>query len=281
MPVIVADTVVATGVVAIANVPVVAPAATVTVDGNVALVELEVRLTIEPPGPAAPLSVTVPVEPFPPITDVGDTVTLSNVAGVTVSVADCVPPLSVPVIVADVDEETAVVDTVKVAEVAPAATVTLAGTVAAALPDVRVTTDPDDPAGPFRVTVPVDVFPPTTEVGFSVKPERVAALIVSVAVFEAPANVAEIVDEVFELTAVVVTVNVAVELPAGTVTDAGTVALALVEDSVTTDPPVPAFPLRVTVPIDEVPPVTVAGLNEMPVNVAGVMVKVPRADWPL
>ena len=184
-------------------------------------------------------------------------------------------------IVADVDEDTALVETANVAEVVPAATVTFAGTVAAALPDVSVTTDPEDPAGPFRVTVPVDVFPPTTEVGFKVRPERVAALIVSVAVFEAPANVAEIVDEVFELTAVVDTVNVAVELPAGTVTDAGTVALELVDDSVTTDPPVPAFPLRVTVPVEDVPPVTLAGLSESPVNVAGVMVKVPMADWPL
>ena len=63
MPVIVAETVAGTGVVAIAKVPVDDPAVTVTVEGKVALVELDVRLTTEPPGPAAPLSVTVPVEP--------------------------------------------------------------------------------------------------------------------------------------------------------------------------------------------------------------------------
>ena len=57
----------------------------------------------------------------------------------------------------------------KVAVVALAATVTLAGTCAAAelLLD-RVTTAPPAGAGPFRVTVPVEVLPPIVEVGLSV-----------------------------------------------------------------------------------------------------------------
>ena len=58
---------------------------------------------------------------------------------------------------------------VKVTVVAPAATVTLAGTCAAAvLLLVRVTTAPPDGAGPVKVTVPIDDVPPMTEVGLRV-----------------------------------------------------------------------------------------------------------------
>ena len=63
-------------------------------------------------------------------------------------------------------DATAAVVIVKVAVVAPAATVTLAGNCAAAvLLLVRVTTAPLDRAGPFKVTVPVDEVPPITEDG--------------------------------------------------------------------------------------------------------------------
>jgi len=66
---------------------VVAPAATVTDAGTVALVELELKVTAMPPVGAAPLSVTVPVELVPPRTDVGETVTELSVGGLTVRVA--------------------------------------------------------------------------------------------------------------------------------------------------------------------------------------------------
>ena len=84
---------------------------------------------------------------------------------------------------------TAEVVIVKVAVLAPAATVTLAGNCAAAvLLLVRVTTAPLDGAGPVKVTVPVPVeeVPPITEVGLSVTEVSVAALTVKVAVFVAP-----------------------------------------------------------------------------------------------
>jgi hypothetical protein len=62
---------------------------------------------------------------------------------------------------------TALVDMVKVWVFVPAGTVTLEGTVATAvLLLVRVTTAPPEAAGDPRVTVPVEVFVPTTVVGF-------------------------------------------------------------------------------------------------------------------
>jgi hypothetical protein len=63
-------------------------------------------------------------------------------------------------------------------------------------------------------------------------------------------------------TALVVTEKVAVVAPAATVTLAGTWAAAvLLLDSVTVAPPVGAAPLNITVPVEELPPVTLAGLT--------------------
>ena len=73
--------------------------------------------------------------------------------GLIVNVALRVRPLKVPLIVALVIALTVVVFTVKFAEDAPAATVTLAGTVAAALPLARLTTVADGAAA-LNLTVP-------------------------------------------------------------------------------------------------------------------------------
>ena len=64
-------------------------------------------------------------------------------------------------------------------------------------------------------------------------------------------------------TAPVVTVKLALEPPAGTVTLAGTAATpALLVESETTAPPLGAAPLRVTVPIEDwEPPVTLVGFR--------------------
>ena len=79
---------------------------------------------------------------------------------------------SVAVIADEVFAATPSVVIVKVAEVRPASTVTLAGTVAAAVLLLEsVTTAPPVGAALPRVTVPVELFPPTTVVGLSDKVE--------------------------------------------------------------------------------------------------------------
>jgi len=181
----------------------------------------------------------------------------------TVSVALRLAP-RVPVITADVDEDTACVLTVKVPLVLPAGTVTLPGTVAAALLLESVTTRPPDGAAAVSVTVPCDVPPPATVDGLSDTVDRVGVLAApGVTVSTAPHVVlrsAHTFAGVLELTADVVTGNVALVAPAGIVTLAGTEA-GLVDDSCTFAPPGGAAALIVTVATDEVPAVTVAGVT--------------------
>ena len=76
-----------------------------------------------------------------------------------------------------------------------------------------------------------------------------------------------------EPTGVVLTVKVALVLPAGTVTLAGTVAApVLLLDKLTTAPPLGAGALSVTVPVEELPPVTLVGLRLREESVGGVTV---------
>jgi hypothetical protein len=173
-----------TALVLTVNVALVAPAATVTLDGTLAAAVLLLdSATTAPPDGAAPLSVTVPVEDCtPPTTLVGFTESEESVGagggvGVTVSDADLVTLLKVAEMVTAVDAATALVLTVNVALVAPAATVTLDGTLAAAVLLLEsATTAPPDGAAPLSVTVPVeDCTPPTTLVGFTVNEESVGA----------------------------------------------------------------------------------------------------------
>jgi hypothetical protein len=75
-------------------------------------------------------------------------------------------------------------------------------------------------------------------------------------------------DDALLPTAVVEIENVVLLEPAGTVTFADTVATDLLLDvSVTTAPPLGADPLKVTVPCEDVPPITVTGLSETPETV--------------
>ena len=110
-----------------------------------------------------------------------------DAAYLTVRLAVLVTPFWVAEIVTVVGFDTTLVETVKVAVLAPAATRTLAGTVAAAVLLLeRVTVAPPVGAGPVSVTVPVDVPPPLTLVGFNVRVDNVGRFTVRMAVFVTP-----------------------------------------------------------------------------------------------
>jgi len=164
-----------------------------------------------------------------------------------------------------VDVVTAVVFTMNVALLAPAAIVTLAGTLAATLLLESSTCAPPVSAGPLRVTVPVEGDPPVTLMGLSAIEESVAepgGVTVSEAVLVTPPEDPVMVTGAEAVTVLVLTVKVELLAPAATVTLAGTVAAAVLSlERETAAPPLGAGPLRVTVPVDGDPPVTLAGLS--------------------
>src|SRR6266550_3537671 len=121
---------------------------------------------------------------------------------------------------------------------------------------------------------PATVTPPGTRVGFSVSDERVGRACgstVSEAVLVTPAYDAEMVTGVDAVTALVLTVNVALLAPAAIVTLAGTVAVdVLLLERETAAPPVSAGPLSVTVPVEDcTPPVTLVGFSVSEERVGG------------
>ena len=153
---------------------------------------------------------TVPVADAPPVTDVGDTLTETSVGAVIERLAVDVVPFTVAVSVAETAVLTALVVTVNVADVCPAATVTVPGTLADELLDASPTTKPPVGAGPLRVTVPVEEDPPTTEAGFTVTDATEGDVTTSEALAVVEKAVPVIVDVASVPTAFVVTVNVAV-----------------------------------------------------------------------
>ena len=207
---------------------------------------------------------------------------LKLAGGVTVRVAVFAPP-NVAVIVTEAEAVTACDVTVKVAELALAATVTLAGTVAAAvLLLLSVTTVPPEGAEPFNVTVPVEfALPPTTLVGFNVKDVNPVAAGFTVSVADAePLYVAVTTAVAEEVTVFEVTVNVADVALAATITDAGTVAAAVfpLESAIVT-PPAGAALLSVTVAVEfAVPPIKLAGFSETDETTSEVTVKFAAAE---
>src|SRR5215467_12476873 len=147
----------------------------------------------------------------------------------------------------------------KVALVAPAATVTEAGTAAALALLVSETSAPPTGAAMASVTVPVLPAPPVTVDGLSTRDARIGFTRM-VAALEAPLELAVIVTTVPVVTRLVVMAKVALVAPAATVTETGTAAaLALLLVSETTAPPAGAAALSVTVPVLRAPPVTVDG----------------------
>ena len=180
---------------------------------------------------------TVPVELAPPTNDDGDSDRLSISDGVTVRFAVSVVTLVVAKNLTVVEVPTSVVATEKLAEVAPAATVTLAGTVALGLFEDRKIILPPGPAGPLRLTDPAAVVPPGTDNGDTLRDTSSAGLTVILAIFAVALNTAATDTDVALDVAKVVIVKDAVVAPAATVTDLGTLAETLLVERLTVEPP--------------------------------------------
>lgn len=159
------------------NVALEAPAVTVTFAGTVAAAVFKlVKVTSAPPAGATPFSVTVAVDVEDLTTEFGLSASAyAVVTGETVRLCVFVTVESVAEIVLE-PEAPAAVETVKVASVAPAATVTLPGTVATDVCElVSETAVPPDGAAVERATIPVAPKSPTTLDWFREREVRVCA----------------------------------------------------------------------------------------------------------
>jgi hypothetical protein len=146
----------------------VAPAATVTEAGCTTPGSLLVNVTLTPPAGAGPFRFTLfNVVETPPTTDVGERTTESSAIVFTVKVALLLTPFKVAVIVTVAVAETDEVVIVKTGDdVAPAATVTDAGTPTPPSLLDKFTTTPPAGAATLKVTLlRVVEVPPNTEVG--------------------------------------------------------------------------------------------------------------------
>src|SRR5437867_1593119 len=149
---------------------------------------------------------------------------------------------------------------------APAGTMIVTGTIAAVELHESETVPPPLSAGALKVTVPVDEVPPTTLVGLNDTVERTGpgggvggGVSVSWRVLNTPPSVPVMKTLVNTPTGLVLTGKVALVVPAGTVTLAGTVATPKLLESVTTDPR--GAGSTVTVPVVTPPPTRVSGVK--------------------
>ena len=278
--VIVAEAALGTVVVWTANVADDAPNGIVTVAGGMASELFEDNVTTSPPGPAGPFNVTVPVEETPAATVVGERVKLVSVAGRTVrpAVTEVVP--AVAVMTTGVDAKTGLVWIANGAVIWPEATVRVTGTVAAEPLEDRLTVAPPFGAATFKVTVPVDVPPHTTEIGDKLRLIGTGGVSVSVPDTLFPDAAALTVTGVVLDTAKVVTLKVPVLSPCANVRVEGTVTKELLLLSETTRPPSGEGPFKVTVPVLPVPPGIEGGVNAIVVGLGGLIVRVADADVP-
>jgi hypothetical protein len=116
---------------------------------------------------------------------------------------------------------------------------------------------------PVAVTVKEPATPTVKVVSFALlnSGATAAGFTVSFAETDVLLNVPVMVATVVALTELVCTMKDAVDSPAVTVTLVLTIAAALLLDSTTMAPPAGAAAVNVTVPVEEVPLVTLAGLN--------------------
>lgn len=137
---------------------------------------------------------------------------------------------------------------------------------------------PPEGAGPFSVTVPTELLPPATLVGFSVNPVSATGTNVKLVLNEFKPNVAVIVTVVVLFTQFVGIAKSIDDAPAGTVTVDGGRAFPLFEVRFMTTPLAEAGALSVTVPTVEFPPAMELGLIASPVSEAAEMDSVAEAD---
>ena len=169
---------------------------------------------------------------------------------------------------------TATVLTVNVAVVLPDATLTVAGTTADLELLDSFTNMPPEGAGPVSVTEPIDGEPPATGFGLRFTDPTPGGVTVSEAVTMTLPAVAVIVANLCEVTGLVVTVNAASLWPAKTATEPGTDTVELLLPRKTTNPPDGELPLRLTTPVELLPPAKVAGLRLTSARAAGATVSV-------
>jgi hypothetical protein len=221
---------------------------------------------------------------LPPIIDLGDAMVSVSAGGVTVSAAGTMLPLSAAEIVALAMDETGVVEMVNVPVAEAAAMVAVPSTVTplAVLSLDIVTVKPPVGAGLEIVTVPVELVPPITDVGFSVRLTSVGAVTVSGPEALSTPAVAVTVINVFVATAVVPTVTEPDTVcPARIVTVVGLklrTPFGLLE-RVTVR--LEAIGLtRLTVPVTLLPPTTVLALS-VKIRLSGRTCRVPGAAAPM
>jgi hypothetical protein len=135
---------------------------TVMIAGTDAHASLLLSATSKPFTPAATLIVTVPVADCWQMTEVGTIASAVTAGGTIVRSAEAEELFADAETTADSFAGTTVVVIVKVAVLAPEATVTLAGTAAYSLPDLSATFSPPDLAAALSVTVPVSGKLPVT-----------------------------------------------------------------------------------------------------------------------
>lgn len=135
---------------------------------------------------------------------------------------------AVPVIVTGVSTATTDVCTRKPTDVAPAGILTDAGTVTDGPPEVRATVIPAVPAfgAPVKTAMHMTDWPPCTALGVRISAASVGFKTVKVAVLFTAFRFAVIVADPSVVCGRVDTAKIALVAPAGTDTDAGTVARA-------------------------------------------------------
>ncbi len=239
----------ATEVVVTLKLAVVVPAATVTLAGTVATTVLLLERVTAVAAEGAGLMLTVPCEVLPPATVAGVSVTLLRAGGTlgvqpdNVACVELPPPFTVTTQVGELNGCTWIwkaPDASEVPRAVPSTKIEWLGR--APLPSRR-----SCPAfSSARVMVGGGAGGATVNRAVMVKPPKEA----------------EMVTEVDAATERVDTANVALLLPAGTITLSGTVAAAvLLLESATGAPPAGAAPVSVTVPTEELTPTTLVGLS--------------------